>query len=235
MTRPRRRMSRAAATMISAAALLSIPSPASAELILSQLVVDLAGQSKQREDIEVLNSSDERTYVAVDASEIVRPGRSDELRQQEQDPEKRGLLVSPTRMVLEPGQRKLVRIAAIGSRREQERVYRVTVKPVAGNLESSVSGLKILVGYDVLVLVRPISPSLNLVATRSGNTLTIRNDGNVSVELVDGKQCNLDRQNCISLPPKRLYSGAQWKQELSSSSPVEYTAIGGGKSVRRKF
>jgi len=220
---------------LAGAILLAASVPARAELILSQMIVDLSGQSKQRDDIEVLNNSDERTYVAVDVSEILRPGRADELRAQEPDAEKRGLLVSPARMIMEPGQRRFVRVAAIGPRPAQERVYRVTVKPVSGGLSSNVSGLKILVGYDVLVLVRPIETSLNLAGTRSGNTLIIRNDGNVSVELVDGKQCRIEGQSCVSLPAKRLYAGAQWRQELSSQSPVEYTVFSGGKSVRRKF
>ena len=217
-------------------ALLAMPaSMASAELILSQLVIELGPGSKSRADLEVWNNSGERAYVAVEPSEIVNAGRRDEQRQAEPDPERRGLLVSPSRMILEPGQRKLVRFAAMSPLNDRERVYRVTVKPVVGALQSEESGLKLLVGYDVLVLARPVEIRPNLVASRSGASLTFRNDGNASLELVDGKQCDASGKSCTMLPGKRLYSGAEWTQLLTSSTPVEYTILSKGRSVRKVY
>lgn len=224
---------RTALTMLIACA--AAGSPARAELVLSQLVVDLGAASRQRDDVEIWNNSDERTYVAIDPSEIVNAGKPNQVRHQEPDPEKRGLLVSPTRMILEPGQRKHVRIARLGTDSELERVYRVTVKPVVGELDAEDSGLKVLVGYDVLVLVRPNDSHPALTASRSGGKLIFRNDGNASLELVDGKQCDASTRRCIELPGKRLYSGAEWSQPLKSDSPVEYTVISNGKPVRRIF
>lgn len=209
--------------------------PARAELVLSQLVVDLGADSRQRDDVEIWNNSDERTYVVVDPSEILNAGKSNQSRHQEPDPERRGLLVSPTRMILEPGQRKNVRMARIGPDTDRERVYRVTVKPVVGELAAEDSGLKVLVGYDVLVLLRPRDSRPALAASRSGGTLTFKNDGNASLELVDGKQCEASTRRCIELPGKRLYSGAEWSQPLKADSPVEYTIISNGKSARRAF
>ena len=208
---------------------------ARAELVLSQLVVDLGADSRQRDDVEIWNNSDERTYVVVEPSEILNAGKSSQVRHQEPDPEKRGLLVSPTRMILEPGQRKNVRIARIGTDTDRERVYRVTVKPVVGDLATEDSGLKVLVGYDVLVLLRPRESHPVLNSSRSGGSLVFRNDGNASLELVDGKQCEASTRRCIELPGKRLYSGAEWSQPLKLNSPVEYTIISNGKSVRRAF
>ena len=217
-----------------ALAVLAAPAPASAELVLSQLVVDLAAKADQRTDIEVWNNSEERAYVAAEPSEIVDAGRPSEQRKTEADPEKRGLLVSPNRMNLEPGQRRLIRLAPIGARGMTERVYRVTVKPVAGELESEASGLKLLIGYDVLVLLRPAEVRPNLSAVRSGNRLTFRNSGNASVELIDGKQCAADK-SCVELPGKRIYAGAEWSQELKSAAPVDYSVVSGGQSVRKTF
>ena len=102
-------------------------------------------------------------------------------------------------MVLEPGQHKFLRIATIASK-DRERVYRVTVKPVVGQLSSEGSGLKLLVGYDVLVLVRPLEVNPHVRGTRSGDQLTLKNDGNVSVELVDGKECELFDEDLRSAP-----------------------------------
>lgn len=209
-------------------------SAAQAELVLSQLVIELNADRKLRDDIEVWNDSPERAYVAAEPSEIVNPGQRSEARMQEADPEKRGLLVSPARLILEPGQRKLIRIAALSPDPARERVYRVTVRPVAGPLSSEQSGLKILVGYDVLVLVRPPNPRPQLTAKRSGNTLTFRNEGNSSLELVDGRQCEAGGK-CVELPGKRLYAGAEWSAQLRSSSPVEYRIVVAGRSERRTF
>lgn len=209
-------------------------SPASAELVISQLVVELKPGTKVREDIEIVNEGPERTYVAVEPSEIVRAGLPSEERWQEPDPEKLGLLVSPSRAILEPGQRKLVRVAAIGIVPERERVYRVTVRPVVGDVAANQSGLKLLIGYDLLVLVRPAEARSNIVGTRSGSTLTLRNDGNSSVELVDGKHCNISSQ-CRQLSGKRLYAGAEWRQELPVGGSIEYTVRSISGSVRKSF
>lgn len=219
---------------LAALAALAIPASAKAEIVLSQLVVDLGAKANERADIEVWNTSGERAYVAAEPSEILEAGRPSEQRRTEADPEKRGLLVSPNRMILEPGQRRLIRIAPIGPRGTTERVYRVTVKPVAGELTSDVSGLKLLIGYDVLVLLRPVEMRPILSAVRSGNRLTIRNDGNASVELIDGRQCSAG-SSCADLPGRRIYAGAEWSQELKSAAPVEYSVVSAGRSVRKGF
>ena len=207
----------------------------SAELVLSQLIVDLKSGKAAREDIEVWNNSPERMFVAVDPSEIADGGLASERRLTEADPAKLGLLVSPARMILEPGQRRLLRIAAIAPPASRERVFRVTVKPVTGGLEEPDSGLKVLVGYDVLVLVRPLDPHPSVAGVRSGNLLTLRNDGNVSVELADGRQCDSATKSCSPLPGKRLYPGASWSQQLGSPAPVDYVVTSPQGSVKRSF
>jgi P pilus assembly chaperone PapD len=188
-----------------------------------------------REDLEVWNDSPERSFVAIEPREIIKPGSPTQSVHQDPDPEKLGLLVGPSRMILEPGQRKLVRIASVSGGSDREHVYRVTVKPVVGGIQSEDSGLKVLVGYDVLVLVRPAQPVANVLANRNGRSLTFSNSGNVSVELVNGRQCRADHANCTELPGKRLYPGASWSVDLKSDSPAEYTLKSPGRMDRRQF
>jgi len=216
-------------------ALLSFGSSASAGIVLSDLIVELQPANQLKDDIEVWNDSPDRAYVAVEPREILQPGTPEEAVRKDPDPEKLGLLVTPTRMVLEPGQRKLLRLATLAPPSDKERIYRVTVKPVAGDLQAQNSGLKILVGYDVLVLVRPTVSAPVVSAVRSGRTLTFTNSGNASVELVDGRQCDSSRQHCVDLPGKRLYAGASWSEQLNSDLPVEYTVREGKKVDRRTF
>ena len=74
-----------------------------------------------------------------------------------------------------------------------------------------------------------------MVGGRDGNTLTFRNDGNVSVELIEGKQCDSAGKHCAELAGKRLYAGAQWSEPLKSSGPVEYTLKSPAGAVRGRF
>jgi P pilus assembly chaperone PapD len=220
----------------SLAVLAAVPfSPANAQIALSNLIVELMPGKDSRQDIEVLNSGADRAYVAVEPAEIVNPGTAAEQRRSEADPEKLGLLVAPSRMILEAGQRKMVRIAEIATPADRERIYRVTVKPVVGKVSSEQSGLKVLVGYDVLVLVRPSQPRPAVSATRSGDSVTFHNDGNISVELDEGRQCDSSGKLCSDLPGKRLYSGASWSTQIKPGNHPEYTLKSPGQRLRKIF
>ncbi len=195
---------------------------ASAELAVSQLIVELTPFRSRTADIEIYNDSNERRYVSVEPREILNAGLSVESSLLTPDPEKLGLLVSPTRLVMEPRQRRRLRIAAIGPAHEQERVYRVTVKPVTGEINGPESGLKLLIGYDLLVLVRPLKSKLGVEINRSGSLLNIVNRSNASVELADGQQCQQNANQCQQLPSKRLYAGASWQQTLPLPTAGQY-------------
>ena len=123
------------------AASLFAATPARAEFVVSELIVELQPGKHIRDDIEVWNNSPDRSFRSRSSLERSSTRRSPRKRaRQDPDPEKLGILVSPARMILEPGQRKLVRIATLGASAERERVYRVTIKPAAGALQSSESG-----------------------------------------------------------------------------------------------
>lgn len=201
---------------------LAPAAPVSAELAVSQLIVELKPGASRAADIEIYNDSAERSFVSVEPREIIDAGLDSEKPLLSPDPEKLGLLVSPTRLVIEPHQRRRLRIAAIGPVPDEERIYRVTVKPVAGEVIGAQSGLKLLVGYDLLVLVRPPSQKPKVEISRVGHVLTIANRGNASIELAEGKLCDGNGNQCQQLPSKRLYAGASWEQSLPLSTTGEY-------------
>lgn len=211
------------------------PAPAAAEMILSQVIVDLQPGKPGHDDIEVWNSGTERMYVVAEPSEIRSPGRQDEQRVSNPDPSVTGLLVSPQRMVLEPGQRRMVRVSAIIARQPVDRIYRVTIKPVAGDVTAEATAIKVLVGYDVLVLYRPDAITGEVTATRSGRTLKLHNGSNTAQEVFDGKQCDAGGQNCKTLGANRLYAGADWEQALPYDTPVEYRVTAGNGTKTVKF
>lgn len=214
-------LSTSARILLVALALVGHSSAADAGLELSQMVVELTPANFQRSDIELWNNGPDRSFVEVDPREIIGPGTAQQSSRNDPDPEKLGLLVSPERMVLEPGQRRILRIASIGTN-DRERVYRVTVKPVVGELTSQQSGLKLLIGYDVLVLVRPSRPAPHVSGFRSGTQLRLKNDGNVSVELVDGRACDSSMRNCTQLPSGRLYAGADKVVDIGAAEKVRF-------------
>jgi P pilus assembly chaperone PapD len=224
-----------AAIAVAGAIALFAGTPSHAELVLSELIVELQPGKQIRRDIEVWNNSPERSFVAVEPREILDPALPSQAIRQDPDPEKLGLLVSPQRMILEPGQRKLVRIAGLSRDSEHEHVYRVMVKPAVAGVESDDTGLKIVVGYDVLVLVRPARASASVTASRSGRRLTFHNSGNVSVEVVEGRQCKDGRKQCTDLPGKRLYPGASWSVDLPFDLPAEYSLKSPGRTDRKSF
>jgi P pilus assembly chaperone PapD len=223
-----------AIALLASASLIVPAGSARAELLLSQLIVELDPGTHSRADIEIWNNGPERSFVSVAPREILAPGTPAEAARVDPDPEKLGLLVSPARMILEPGQRKLLRIASLAAD-SREHVYRVTVKPVVGALAAEKSGLKLLVGYDALVIVRPSEMRMRVGGTRSADLLTLHNEGNVSVELTEGKACDASGKVCTPLPGGRLYANAEMKVKVPLGLHVGYQVKLGSKLVPLDF
>lgn len=232
--KPTRSLPRLAAGL---AALLgaAMHTPAQAEMVLSQVIVDMQPGKASHQDIEVWNAGEERLYVSAEPFEIQQPGQPGERRVASPDPTVSGLLVTPQRLVLEPDQRRLIRLSAIVPASANDRIYRITIKPVAGPVTAEVTALKVFVGYDVLVLRRPQTISGEVTARRVGRQLTLRNGSNTAQEIYEGKQCDAKGANCQSLPATRLYAQAEWLQELPYDTPVQYRITSGNGSQVRQF
>ena len=208
--------------------------PCYGEVRLDKVIVDFSDAKLRRSDIEVTNQGKAPVYVSVMPAEIVRPGRTDQKRRTHRDPMEMGMLVSPTRMILEPGQTKPVRLAVLERPKERDRIYRVKIAPAAGRTVAIKSGLRILVGYDVLVIVRPENAKAGVVGERKGRRLTLRNTGNTNALLISGKQCD-KAGKCVELPTTRLYAGTTWSVDLPKDAPAEYTMHSGGVAYSQKF
>lgn len=223
----------AAGTLMSLAAFAGATcGAAKADLALSTIIVDFADPQRRSTDIEVENKGKERLYVVAEPARIDAPGTRGERRVSGLDPEALGLLVSPARLVLEPGERKLLRFLVLQENGEQERIYRVTVKPVVGKVTAQQTAVKVVVGYDVLVVVRPKAPRTEVAARRGNGFLLLTNRGNTNVLLFDGKLC---QRNCVNLETKRLYAGMEWRLPLRSAGTVTYKVHGASGVQLRKF
>lgn len=206
-------------------------SAACASMNLSKVIIDFAPDKPSRDDIEITNAGDEVLYVSVEPFEVLDAGQPGERRVTDPDPRILGLLVSPNRLALGPGERKIVRFSLLDRPAISDRIYRVAIQPVVGELTTQRTAVKVVVGYDVLVIARPLNGQPVLSVTRDGADLSITNLGNTNALLFDGRQCG-PQSDCIDLPTKRLYAGSSWEIQLPRDAPARYLVeSGNGTSV----
>ena len=227
-------MNRAIVFGLAAAILLAAPTPVLAGLTVSPVIVDVQPSQAPRADVEAINDSTDTVYVVVEPARIDHPGEPGERRVQDPDPQALGLLATPNRLVLAPGERKFVRLALLSPPGDTDRIFRVTVKPVVGQVAAPTTGLKILVGYDLLVIQRPARPQAQVVARHDGGTLTLTNNGNTNAELFQGQACDAAR-HCAPLAGSRLYAGTTWSVALPAGSSAEYQVKVGDKVTDQRF
>lgn len=206
-----------------------------AGISLSQAIVHFEKDGKLSEDIEIYNQGNETVYIRVEPSIIENPGLENESRKNYRDPRKAGLLVTPQRLIIPAGTRKILRLVKLDnidksrkSSEQKDKVYRVLVKPEVGEVSAEQTAVKIIVAYEVLVLAQPPEPKINLQHEFEGNTLRLSNTGNTNLLLQKGIQCppgqsqETPENSCVELAGKRLYANAKWQVEVPFDTPVTY-------------
>ena len=239
--RSKARVCRRAMLALLGSATLSFSLPATAQIVLSEVIVDLDQKRGGAADIEVLNEGEQRTYVGIEPFEIFNAGTPQQQRQPLANPREAAVLVTPRKIVLEPGERKTIRIALLGPRPASDRVLRVTIKPVAGELVTNADALKLLIGYDTLVFVRADAIRGSIDAVREDGKAIITNNSNTAYELSQGKACPADvetsstNKECADLPGTRLYPGVTWSVDLSPQESGRYLVTAPGTRSELRF
>lgn len=211
---------------ICAALLLCGAAPASAQLAIDRLWVDFEPNVTPRADVTIRNESKDRYYITVTPAEIVTPGTATEKRVEESDPDRLGLLVTPNRLILEPGAMRSIRIVSLNTALVNDRIYRVKISPQVGDIETTSSApanrdvaIKLLAAYDVLVTARPKDAKARLVTSKTSDTLVIRNDGNTNMLLFDGELCPPQKTTaCQGVGSHRMYPGTSWELKTGPST-----------------
>lgn len=202
---------------------------ASAQLAIDKLWIDFENSAATRGDLLIANESSDRYYINVDVFEIINPGTEQEERRTYVDPAELGLLVTPNRVILEPGQSRSLRVIRLDELQNRDRIYRIRVEPKVGEL--SFSGveeersmlIKLLAAYEVLVTSRPGGARNEIKAVRNGQTLELRNNGNSNVLLFDGHLCAKGKRpddtgnHCTKIDTRRLYAQNVWTIELEDA------------------
>ncbi len=208
--------------------------PGRADMVLSDVIVAFA-PGEVRKEIVVTNTGEETLFVSADLAEIINAGSANEERVVNPDPELAGMIVSPTRIVVQPGQRKTLRIAYIGDTPASDRVYRLLVKPAVGDIDAQETMLRVLIGYDVLVVVQPEEPAYNLDWSREGTVFTVTNTGNTNALMYEGLLCPASG-DCVDVQGRRIYPGLTVTIDLpAEDGTLTYMVQGAGQIGQATF
>lgn len=212
-----------------------LASGAWADIFVDRAIVRLGADKPPREDVKVINNGSEIGYVSVEVFEVKNPGTEREERVKVTDPDQVKLLASPSKLMIPPNSQKLVRIVNLDPAGTEERIYRINVTPVLPPLQQDEgSVVRVVVAYQLLVMVDPTEPQENLEILRQGYHLTVNNKGNTNVLFSDGKQCDAQGENCVEIPAHRVYPGNRWEIDLERDAPVVFnlTSYAGVREVR---
>jgi len=207
-------------TTIASLIVMAFSSLSHAQISVSRSVLEFSN-SKKVQDIEVFNSGTHNVYLDLKAAEIINPESENATRVELNDPRTSPLIVSPRQLLVPPGERRRMRVVMRQPSLDQERVFRLSVKPYAGSLkiddagdDTKSSAIKVLVGYDLLLLSRPENINPSLEVRRNNDEITFRNKGNTNVLLRKIEQCDADGRECVEIQPNRLYVGEVYKVNL---------------------
>ena len=203
--------------------------PAAASMVLSNAIIHFEDGAPARQDVEITNTGEDVLYVQIEPHVVLNPGTEEEKRVAIKNPREHGLLVTPSRMVLAPGTAKSMRFVKLSMpddpKQEKERIYRISARPVVGDVHAEQTGVKVLIGYEVLAIVYPSNPQPDLHVQRDGRVLRAENRGNTNVLLQEGFQCESAEQpleDCAPVRGKRMYPGLTWEVELTHDLPVRF-------------
>ncbi|WBA83437.1 fimbria/pilus periplasmic chaperone [Endozoicomonas sp. GU-1] len=200
-----------------------------AQLAIDRIIVDFNEESPNRDDVQLVNTSATETlFINIEVLEVNNPGTEEETRVITDDPAKIGLIATPNQVILPPNTRRLVRLVNLLPAEGQERIFRVNFSPVSDELETGNNAVKLMVGYQALIMVRPEKTVFALEGQRNGNTLTLTNNSNTNVMLNNIRQCtDQSRDDCTRYVERRLYPGNVWSMDLTGEGPLSLTAADG--------
>lgn len=205
------------------------------DIFVDRAIVRLGADKQPREDIKVINNGSDVGYVEVEVLAVHNPGTPEEQRVKVTDPDQIKLIASPSKLMIPANSQKLVRIVNLDPGSTEERIYRINVTPVLPPLqEDEGSVVRVVVAYQLLVIVDPATPREEVEVLRQGYRLTLNNKGNTNILFSDGRQCEADNTNCVEIAAHRVYPGNSWQVDLEKDAPVVFklTSYNGIREIR---
>lgn len=213
---------------------------AHAQITVNKSVLEFSADQKIQ-DIEIFNSGQFKIYVDLKVAEIMNPEEAQPERVVLTDPRTAAVLVTPQQVLVPPGQKKRVRIILRDAPATRDRVFRLALKPFTGDLKlegtgsvGKTSAIKVLLGYDLLLLSRPLDLQPRLEVSRTEQDITFTNSGNTNILLRRIVQCRKDKSDCSEMQPNRLYAGESLQVELPLKGSAEDFPVEIWKTVGRQ-
>ena len=210
--------------------------PSSAEFMISSAIIEFNAGGPHQQDIDLISRGTANDYIVSEIQEIKNPGLNDESRYMVDDPTSSMLLVTPDRTILGAGSRKTLRFVLLKEPDIAEHIFRVAIKPVIKGIQNDGKvGLKVLIGYEVLVIVRPTLARPSYKAARSGRRLQISNTGNTNILFQNAQQCPPEPARCKAAPVARVYPGEATTVTLPLDAPATYSVWDGKEAKEARF
>jgi P pilus assembly chaperone PapD len=224
------------------AVMMTASLPAAATIQVGKNIIHFLPGEQPRIDVPVRNPDDETRYIEVEVLEVRNPGTDAETRTPVIDARRVDFLVTPNRFILPPGGKQIVRFVNTGGHGEEERIFRVNLKPVPPPAEATRTAIRVVVAYQVLAIIEPAERASDLAVERIGNSLTVANLGNTNALFRNGVQCmseedlrDLPEGRCRSLQARRVHPGNTWTLDLPYNAPVEFIVSEAGRARRQRY
>ena len=220
---------------------------AHAQISVSKSVLEFNEDNLIR-DVDITNTGDFKIFLNLTVARIKNPQSANPERIELKDPRTSPVLISPKQLLIPPGQRKRVRVILRKAPTKFDNVYRLAIKPFTGDVQISddrppdqkSSALKILLGYDILLLARPKDAVGKLAVKRTSSAIYFKNTGNTNVLLRRMQQCNAAGVDCEDLQPNRIYAGEIYKVKLPKKGsakkyPIQVWQAVGLKNSKKTY
>ena len=207
------------------------------QISVSRSVIEFSKSAKVQ-DIEVVNKGENKVYLDLKVAQIINPESENAQRVELEDPRTSPVIVSPRQLLIPPGERRRMRVILRKGATDTDQVFRLAVKPYTGSVkvddaggDKKSSAIKVLVGYDLLLLSRPERLNPDMTVSRNSNSISFVNNGNTNVLLRKIEQCDVAANSCVELQPNRLYAGERYTIELPHQGSNEQYPINVWKAV----
>lgn len=196
--------------------LVSLPCSAIANMFVDRSIIEFVASDGRQQDLRVSNRGNDQMYVQIEVLDVQNPGADNEQRVTLTDLSEMSLLATPKQFVLPAQGERAIRLVSLQEASDVERIYRVNVTPVLPPLaDNEASVVRVVVAYQLLVIVQPVNPIEDLFVERRGDVMYFENRGNSYVLLAEGEQCS--SSECEDVPTRRLYAGNSWELPLSDA------------------
>ncbi|WP_087107491.1 hypothetical protein [Parendozoicomonas haliclonae] len=197
-----------------------------ASMNVSPIVIYFRSDQPPRQDVTVSNPDAEVLYLETEIYRVENPGTEQEENVRITTPAEMKLLATPNKAVIPSGNLKSIRLLSLETP-SVEKVYRVTFRPVIGDIKANRTAVKILIAYQALVFVQPEKPFWQVSASIQNRQLQLTNTGNINVIIRKPRYCPGTNDNdCIDLEKgRRIYSGQSWSTPLPADIPVDKGTI----------